>query len=261
MSICALQQAVERHSTYEERMQAAIAAMQDSYPLVSQAVETSFAAKLVLHTQRAVVARLLHAGELTEVDAAVLTDGIDRHLKALYYMPLQNLSAARSDADTLLALPCLRALSFKAAPQPNIFSSRFSAERRATAKGRHTAGEVHLPGAAEGTPGLVDELLGKTTRRSFLPLDVVLSTQSISDISERKTCRASTYGRVRFSHAGRRVSKLATFLGGGRASAIGRVPGTARSAHSDSDASSTRSGPMSGRPLEQHMSTHPIVKS
>lgn len=64
LSISALQQACERHSDFERRMAASITEMQDNYPFVSQAVETSFAAKLVLHTQRSVVAALQHHGEL-----------------------------------------------------------------------------------------------------------------------------------------------------------------------------------------------------
>lgn len=105
----AVRKVVQERASYKERILEQMTRMTHELPSISQAVETRYAANLVLRKQRSIVERMQHHGELTDLDAASLIAGINHHLKDLYRIRPRNLGAA-DDSTDLVEAPSFRFL-------------------------------------------------------------------------------------------------------------------------------------------------------
>lgn len=107
---------------WASRMQDKLHELQESYPDVLRAVETRHVATIVLRKQLKVVDQLKEHGELSEMDAAMLVDGINTQRKAIHYAKSHALGN-KDIRETLLEVPALAFLGSEVATNPNAIKS------------------------------------------------------------------------------------------------------------------------------------------
>ena len=132
----ALKSTANHREGYARRMRDEIKNMQLNYPDVSNAVETRYAATMVLRRQLKVVEHMQHDGELSEMDAAALCADINKQRKDLFYSHPHRLGAKPDDV-ALLEVPAFR---FLAAARKLDWKD----PKGLTSKAGHAAAECHV---------------------------------------------------------------------------------------------------------------------
>lgn len=112
--INALESIVRHRQIWAAKIQKQMEVLQESYPDVLRAVETRHVANLVLLKQLKVVSHLREHGELSEMDAGVLVDDINKQRKAIHYARAHALGN-KSMKETLLEVPAFAFLGAKIA--------------------------------------------------------------------------------------------------------------------------------------------------